>query len=259
MAKKPVSKAKQAELDAKAAVKAEKQRKKNSDDPRDWGTLRQIRQAYRITKENDPKLNLMLAGAFVVPFIIILVIGFLLDRPIMFAISGVLVGLIAALLVLTQRTKRATYTRFEGQAGSAEVALGMLGKKWVSNPAIHANRHMDVVHRTVGPGGIVLIGEGDPNRAKQMVEAEARKHRSVVHDAPVVTLMMGNKDGQVPLDQLAKHIKKLPKKLDTNGITEIRQRLRALDAVRPKLPVPKGPMPTSPRAAKGSRRALRGG
>ncbi|NLT30661.1 MAG: DUF4191 family protein [Propionibacterium sp.] len=259
MAKKPLSKAKQSELDAKAAIKAEKLRKKNSDDPRDWGTLRQIRQAYRITKENDPKLDLMLAGAFLVPFVIVLVIGFLLGRPIMLGISGLLLGLIAALLLLTQRTKRATYTRFRGQAGSAEVALGMLSKKWVSSPAINANRHMDVVHRTVGPGGIVLVGEGDPNRARQLLESEARKHRTVVHDAPVVTVMMGDKDGQVPLDQLAKHIKKLPKQLDTAGIGEIRQRLRALDAVRPKLPLPKGPMPTSPRAAKGSRRALRGG
>ncbi|MDN5805285.1 MAG: DUF4191 domain-containing protein [Microlunatus sp.] len=34
--------------------------------------------------------------------------------------------------------------------------------------------------------------------------------------------------------------------------------MRALDAVRPQLPMPKGPMPTSPRQVKGSRQAMRG-
>ena len=74
----------------------------------------------------------------------------------------------------------------------------------------------------------------------------------------VTTIVMGNKEGQVPLDKLAEHIKKLPKTLESNQVTDIRQRLRALDAVRPQLPMPKGPMPNSSRAAKGSRQAMRG-
>ena len=69
---------------------------------------------------------------------------------------------------------------------------------------------------------------------------------------------MGNKDGQVPLDKLADHIRKLPKKLQPQQITDIRQRLRALDALRPPVPVPKGPMPTSSRQVKGVRQAMRG-
>ena len=44
---------------------------------------------------------------------------------------------------------------------------------------------------------------------------------------------MGEKEGQVPLTKLADHIKKLPKTLQPNQITDIKQRLRALDAVRP--------------------------
>jgi len=35
-------------------------------------------------------------------------------------------------------------------------------------------------------------------------------------------------------------------------------RLRALDAVRPTIGVPKGPMPTNQRQVKGSRQAMRG-
>ena len=75
---------------------------------------------------------------------------------------------------------------------------------------------------------------------------------------PVTTVVMGNKSGQVPLDKLADHIRKLPKTLQPNQITDIKQRLRALDAVRPTIPVPKGPMPTNPRQVKGARQAMRG-
>ena len=62
---------------------------------------------------------------------------------------------------------------------------------------------------------------------------------------------MGDKEGQVPLDKLADHIRKLPKMLQPNQITDVKQRLRALDAVRPQMPVPKGPMPTSSAAGQG--------
>ena len=37
------------------------------------------------------------------------------------------------MIVLVHRAKKATYKRYAGQAGSAEVALQMLPKQWVSN------------------------------------------------------------------------------------------------------------------------------
>jgi hypothetical protein len=105
----------------------------------------------------------------------------------------------------------------------------------------------------------VLIGEGDPARLKPLIASEVKKHERVAYGVTVTTLVMGDGPGQVPLGKLAEYIKKLPKTLQPNQITDVRQRLRALDAVRPKVPVPKGPMPTSPRqATKGSRQAMRG-
>jgi hypothetical protein len=74
----------------------------------------------------------------------------------------------------------------------------------------------------------------------------------------VTTIIMGDKDGQVPLEKLTDHIRKLPKVLQPYQITDIKQRLRALDALRPPVPLPKGPMPTSPRQVKGARQAMRG-
>ncbi len=66
---------------------------------------------------------------------------------------------------------------------------------------------------------------------------------------------MGDRDNQVPLEKLSDHIKKLPKVIKAAEIAELSNRLRALDSMRPKIPLPKGPMPTS---AKGARAAVRG-
>jgi hypothetical protein len=48
---------------------------------------------------------------------------------------------------------------------------------------------------------------------------------------------------------------KLPRNVAPAEVTDLLQRLKALDAMRPQMPVPKGPMPTSGRQA---RAAMRG-
>jgi hypothetical protein len=257
-AKNPKAAAKDAKAKAKDAKRAEKARKKASNDPKDMGRIRQVIRAYQVTHEYDRALPYLMIGAFVLPIAISVAIGLLWGYAFNVIFAGVMVGLLAAMFMLVRRAKAATYKRYTGQAGSAEVALQMLPKKWVSTPAIAANRNRDVIHRTLGPGGLVLIGEGEPGRVRQLLASEVKKHERVAYGVTVITVMMGNKEGQVPLDKLADHIRKLPKTLQSNQITDIKQRLRALDALRPPLPVPKGPMPTSPRQVKGARQAMRG-
>jgi hypothetical protein len=248
--------------DAKAAAKASKQaeraRKKASDDPADMGRMRQIRRAYQVTHEYDKALPYLLLGAFLIPLALAVTIGLLTDQVLNFTLVGLGIAILLPMLVLVRRAKQATYKRYTGQAGSAEVALQMLPKQWISTPVIAANRNQDVVHRTLGPGGLVLIGEGEPGRVRQLLAGEVKKHERVAYGVTVTTVLMGNKPGQVPLEKLADHIRKLPKTLQPNQVTDIKQRLRALDAVRPTIPVPKGPMPTSPRQVKGARQAMRG-
>jgi Domain of unknown function (DUF4191) len=247
--------AKQLAAEQKAMKKAEQLRRKNSTDPKDWGQVRQIIEVYKVTAEHDPKANLFMGGALALCIVVFTVLGIFLQPWWLYVIFGVLFGVLAAMSVLTWRAKSATYKRYEGQKGSAEVAMSMLGKEWVKSPVITANRQLDIVHRVVGPGGIVLIGEGDPGRVRTMLATEAKKHEQVKYGVKVTTLVMGDRENQVPLGKLADHIKKLPKIIKTAEITDISNRLRALDSMRPKLPLPKGPMPTS---AKGSRAAVRG-
>lgn len=243
---------------AKDAARAERARKQASTDPADMGRFRQIGKAYSLTHEYDKPLPYLMLGAFVLPIVVFWAIHFVWDHPIYLSILGGLFGLMLAMLVLVQRAKAATYKRYAGQAGSAEVALGMLGKQWVSKPVIAVTRQRDVVHRTLGPGGLVLIGEGDPGRLKALLASEVKKHERVAYGVKVTTLTMGSGAGQVPLDKLADHIRKLPRVLQPNDVTDIRQRLRALDAVRPQVPIPRGPMPTNPRQVRGARQSMRG-
>jgi hypothetical protein len=249
---------KEAKAAAKAAKKAEKARKKASNDPADMGRMRQIRRAYQVTHEYDKALPYLLLAAFLIPLAAALTIGLLTDQVLNLLLVGLGVAILLPMIVLVRRAKKATYKRYAGQAGSAEVALSMLPKKWISTPVIAANRSKDVVHRTLGPGGLVLIGEGEPGRVRQLLASEVKKHERVAYGIPVTTLVMGDKSGQVPLDKLADHIRKLPKTLRPDQVTDIKQRLRALDAVRPTIPAPKGPMPTNPRQIKGVRQAMRG-
>jgi Domain of unknown function (DUF4191) len=257
-AKDPKTAAKDAKAQAKAAKKAEKARKKASNDPKDMGRIRQIIRAYQVTHQHDRALPYLLLSAFLLPIALGVIIGVLWGHAFNTIFIGVMVGILGAMFTLVRRAKRATYKRYAGQTGSAEVALGMLPKKWISTPGIAANRNRDVVHRTLGPGGLVLIGEGESGRVRQLLASEVKKHERVAYGVPVTTIIMGDKEGQVPLDKLADHIRKLPKVLQGYQITDIKQRLRALDALRPPVPIPKGPMPTSPRQVKGVRQAMRG-
>ena len=246
--------AKRLEAKQKEQARAEKERKKNSDDPRDWGQLRQIRETYKMASQFDTTLPFWLIGAVLVGLVIGLVLGLALDQLIIWLLLGLLLGITLAMLVFLRRVKRATYKKFEGQAGSAEIALGMLDKKkWTVAPAINANKSFDVVHRALGPGGLVLIAEGEPNRVRQLLNTEVKRHEQVAYGVKVVTVQMGDKDGQVPLNKLADHIKKLPKTMDPAKIADVKKRLVAIDAMRSRMPIPKGPM-----NVKGARQAMRG-
>lgn len=251
-------KAKALEAKQKAEAKARKLAKKNSTDPKDWGYVKQLREVYKVTKQYDPKLGWILLGAFLVPFLIILGLTIWLAdgwlSTIMWVLMAIMAGIVVSLLLFTRRAKGATYKRYDGQAGSAEVALGMLNsKKWFSTPGVAVTKSFDAVHRTLGPGGLILIGEGEPGRLKALLASEKKKHDQVLYGVQTTVIQMGKGAGQVPLDKLAEHIRKLPKQLTPAQISETRNRLRSLDAMRPKAPIPKGPI-----SMKGAHKAMRG-
>ncbi|MGN6132305.1 MAG: DUF4191 domain-containing protein [Nocardioidaceae bacterium] len=227
-----------------------------TEDPAKQSRRQQLLASYRMTKEQDPKIGLVLGGTFLLVAAVAFVVLFFVQPSWIFAIIiGVLAGILAALIVFGRRAQRAMYAQIEGQPGAAAAVLGTLRKGWKTDPAIAFNRNQDLVHRVVGPPGIVLVGEGNPNRLRSLMANERRKHERVVSETPIHELIVGDEPGQVPVKKLTRHVSKMGRELKPAEMTDVLARLRALDANRSNIPMPKGPVPTS---MKGMRGNLRG-
>lgn len=226
-------------------------------DPSKPGRMKQILQSYQMTKKSDPRIGLILLGTFLLAgaggfAVVFLVLGNGLIFPIIF---GVLIGTLSVLIIFGRRAQSAALASIEGQPGAAAAALGMLRRGWKTDPAIGFTKQQDVVHRLVGPPGIVLIGEGNLNRLRPLLTAERRKHERVVADVPIHEVIVGDAPGEVPLRKLVRHVSKLGRNIKPAAMTDVLNRLKALDANRSNIPLPKGPMPTS---MKGARSNMRG-
>ncbi len=238
----------------KASKKASKKAKAGKD-PNSPGRIKQIRQSYTMTKQSDPRIGLILLGWFLLAGVAAFSVMLLVLGSLYFAILfGILVGTLAALIVFGRRAQRAAITQIEGKPGAAAAALGMLRRGWKTDPAIAVNKQQDVVTRVVGPPGIVLIGEGNVNRLRPLLTSERRKHERVASETPIHEIVVGHDPGQVPLGKLTKTVTKLGRKVKPAQMTDVLARIKALDANRSNIPMPKGPMPTSMKGMRGNQR-----
>jgi hypothetical protein len=233
---------------------------KDSTAPDKTGRIQQFVDTYRMTKKSDPRIGLWVFGSLVVVGVLgFAVFHFLLPGNgvlgwILAVIGGLLFGSLAALIIFGRRAQTAAYAQMEGQPGAAAAALRMLRRGWKTDPAIAFTKQQDVVHRVVGPPGIVLIGEGNANRVRQLLATERRKHERVASETPIHEVVCGNGEGEVPLPKLARHVQKLGREVKPAEMTDILNRLKALDANRSSIPLPKGPMPTSMKGLRGNLR-----
>ncbi|HEU5038216.1 MAG TPA: DUF4191 domain-containing protein [Nocardioides sp.] len=230
-------------------------------DPEKMSRTAQFVETYRMAKRSDPRLGLWLLGSFVVGAVVGFVVFWLLLPTsgvlgvIISVVGALLLGTLLAMIVFGRRAQKAAYTQMEGQPGAAAAALRMLRRGWKSDPVIAFNKQQDVVHRVVGPPGIVLVGEGNANRLRALLTSERRKHERVASETPIHEVICGNGEGEVPLPKLVKHVQKLGRQVKPAEMTDILNRLKALDANRSNIPLPKGPVPTS---MKGMRQNMRG-
>lgn len=219
------------------------------------GAIRRIISAYKMTRQRDRWVGLICLAWFLG---VAVVVGGLVwfINPIIAVIVAIPAGMLAWLIVFGRRAERAAYAEVEGRPGAAGAALGILRKGWKVQQAVAVTKNQDLVHRVVGKPGVVLVGEGNVARVRNLLSVEKKKHARVVGEVPIYDIVAGDgEDGTVAVPKLAKHIQKLPRNITGADITDVLQRLRALDAMRPQIPIPKGPMPTS---AKQARAAMRG-
>jgi hypothetical protein len=229
-------------------------------DPPALKRRQQFVQTYQMAKKSDPAIGrwiALFAGVgFIVGFgVFWLAVGRTGTLGLVLTVVGALmVAVLAGLIVFSRRAQRAVYGQMEGQAGAAAGALGLLKRGWHVDNAIAFTKQQDVVHRVIGPPGIVLVGEGNVGRLKTLLTAERRRHERVAVDAPVHEILVGHDEGQVPLAKLSRHVQKMKRQVQPAEITDILARLKAIDASRPVVPMPKGPVPTSMKGMRGQMR-----
>ncbi|MFI0778883.1 DUF4191 domain-containing protein [Streptomyces sp. NPDC021212] len=223
-------------------------RKETSENP---GRLKQIALTYKMTKRVDSKVGLVVAGVGIITFGVLLAIGFLIGHPIFLGILGFVLAFLAMAIIFGRRAERAAFGQMEGQPGAAAAVLENVGKGWSVTPAVAMNRNQDVIHRAVGKAGIVLVGEGNPNRLKGMLAAEKKRMARIVSDVPVHDVIVGTGEGQVEIKKLRTTLLKLPRVLPGAQVTVVNERLRALGDLMSNMPIPKGPMPKGMRMPKG--------
>jgi hypothetical protein len=206
-------------------------------------TWRNVRQAFTLTRRNDPRLipYLIIAGvltAAVVYFVVSLFAGPYLPIPI-----AVLAGAVVALLVFSRRAQTSMYSQAEGTPGAAAWVLqNNLRGDWRATPTVAGTSQLDAVHRLVGRPGVVLVGEGAPHRVRGLIAQEKKRVARVAGDTPIYDVIVGTDDGEVPLRRLNNHLFKLPRNLSKEQVSALDKRLQALGGGKP--PLPGGPMPT---------------
>lgn len=218
-----------------------------------WYT--QVWQAYQMTRKVDAAVTWWMLGAFLGVLALALLIGFLAHQVVYLLVVGLPFSLLAAMFILARRAEKAAYRQIEGQPGASLSALRTIRRGWEfpEEPAAVDPRTQDLVFRGVGRAGVVLVGEGPPNRLPKLLDAERKKVSRVLPNVPVTLIQSGSAEGQVPLRKLPRTVQKLKPTLTKQEVTEISKRLRALGGAR--LPLPKG---VDPFRARPDRKGMRG-
>ena len=221
--------------------------RKGGADPATAGRIQQIRMVAGLIRKANPRALPIVLGTGIGIIVVTVVVGLLTGTAGYLIPAGVPGGLLVAMILFGRFAQSAQYAAVEGQPGAAAAILQSMRGNWTVTPAVSANRNMDVVHRTVGRAGVVLVGEGAPTRLGSLLAAEKKRISRVAYDVPIHDIQVGDEEGQVSIRKLQRKIMRLPRSLRPAQVSELNYRLKALPQ---SLQAPKGPMPKSGRMPK---------
>ena len=224
-------KKKQQEATAKGGVPEKKQ-----------SQLAVVKDAYKLVKKDSPLAIIWCLLVFTLILFFGVIIGNNLGHPIYAGFLSLPLAFLAGFFLFTRFANTAAFSSIEGQVGAGASVLMSIRRGFITTPAVNVNRDQDMVHRVSSKAGIILVGEGGYG-VKSLMQDERRKMERFLSGVPVSEVIVGDNQGQVSIRKLQKHLKKLPKKLSTVQLREVRARLRSVGGLN--LPMPKGPMPTN--------------
>ena len=224
-------KKKQQEATAKGGVPEKKQ-----------SQLAVVKDAYKLVKKDSPLAIIWCLLVFTLILVFGVIIGNNLGHPIYAGFLSLPLAFLAGFFLFTRFANTAAFSSIEGQVGAGASVLMSIRRGFITTPAVNVNRDQDMVHRVSSKAGIILVGEGGYG-VKSLMQDERRKMERFLSGVPVSEVIVGDNQGQVSIRKLQKHLKKLPKKLSTVQLREVRARVRSVGGLN--LPMPKGPMPTN--------------
>lgn len=220
------------------------------------GFFSQIRSLYTFTQKEYRWLPVLLVGVLLLCVGVGVAVGLLIPpfaiwSLILWIITGIMLGVLAALMIMTRMSTSAMYKKLDGMPGAAGHVLSTsLGRRWqASDMPVGVNpKTQEAVYRAVGRGGVVIVGEGARGRLTRLINDERSKVQRVASGVPVTVLYIGHGEDEVPISKLASTIKSLPKKIDRATMAAVVKRIDSVSQSLASLPIPKGIDPTKVRA-----------
>lgn len=222
------------------------------------GFFSQIRSLFRFTREVYGWLPWAQIAILIAGVLVGLILGFLIGGGtvlslVLWGITGIMLGILGAMILMTKLSTTAMYEKIDGMPGATgHVISTSLGRRWqASDTPVGINpKTQEAVYRVIGRGGIVIIGEGTRGRLTRLINDERQKSQRVAHGVPITVLYVGHGDAEdeVAIADLAKRIKKIPKSIDKATMATVIRRIESVSQSLTSLPIPKGIDPTRVRA-----------
>ncbi|AGZ40127.1 DUF4191 domain-containing protein [Actinoplanes friuliensis] len=205
--------------------------------------LKQIGQVFAFTARQDKWFVPLLIAAVLIP-LALTVLVVLLGLGWVWIPIGIMVALLAALIVLNLRSNTAMMNAAEGQPGAAASIVENMRGDWRVRPAASSTTQFDMVHIVIGRPGVILLGEGQTQRVRNLMGQEKRRLSKVIGNAPMYDYLIGQGEGELSIRKLRTTVMKLPRNLTGKDVNALDKRLGALMA-RPQMP--KGAIPKNMR------------
>lgn len=216
--------------------------------------LKQLPVAMKFTAQRDKLFVPLAIVAALVPLLVGVLLG-VFGLGWLWLIAAVMMSLLGVMIVLNLRANKAMMAEYEGQPGAAAQVIQTMRGDWRVRPAFASTTAMDMVHVVIGRPGLILIGEGNPQKVRAMLGQEKRRLAKIIGTVDMREYVIGNDEGQLPLKKIRTTFMKLPRTITGKEVNALETRLTALAA---RTQLPKGAIPKNMRPPKGAFRAMRG-
>ena len=149
--------------------------------PKKQSTIKQIIQIYKYTAKEDKALPWLEAGAFLLPVVVMIIIGLIAKWTwltwIFTMITAIMLGMLLATMMLTRRADAVGYKQIDGKPGAAIGVLSNMQKAgfdFPQEPVWIDPKTKDAIWRGTSMNGIYLIGEGEYGRVMIVRNAISR-------------------------------------------------------------------------------------